>query len=53
VNREPLDGDDSGLAAVHGDIPNWDDAVGDILSSNMARRKNSSPSSGHSGRGRR
>ena len=42
------DGDDGSVAVIHGDIPSWDEAIGDIVSGNIARHKNSS-----SNRGRR
>ena len=49
IDRDASDNDDSGIVAVHGDIPSWDDAIGNIISGNIAKHKGSS----HSGRGRR
>ena len=48
VDREPLDEDESGVVMVHGSIPSWDEAIGDIVAGNIARHK-----SNHSSRGRR
>ena len=47
IDRESLGSGDSGIVAIHGDLPSWDDAIGDIIASNIARHK------GHAGRGRR
>jgi len=49
-SREPSDIEEgSGVVAVHGNIPSWDEAVGDIISSNITKHKSHS----HAGRGRR
>jgi len=48
-DRESSDLDDSGIVAVHGSIPSWDDAIGDIITANISRHKSQSGS----GRGRR
>ena len=48
ADRNVSDGDDGSIAAIHGDIPSWDEAIGDIVSGNIARHKGSS-----SNRGRR
>ena len=47
-DREPLDIEESGIVAIHGDVPSWDEAVGDIITGNIARHKSYS-----GGRGRR
>jgi len=46
-DREPSDREESSIVAVHGNVPSWDEAIGDIIASNIARHKS------HSGRGRR
>ena len=46
-DREPSDFDDSTVVAVHGSVPSWDEAVGDIITANIARHKS------FSGKGRR
>jgi hypothetical protein len=58
MDREPLDEEESGVVAVHGNIPSWDEAVNDVLLGNMARHKGhghagGGQSGGRSGRGRR
>ena len=56
IEREAFDSEDNfdsgGTAAVayHGSVPSWDEAIGDIISGNISRRR-SQPA--HSGRGRR
>jgi len=47
LDREHSDIEESGIVAVHGNVPSWDEAIGDIIASNIARHKS------HSGRGRR
>ena len=48
MDREPLsDDEDSGVVAVHGNIPSWDDAIGGIIMDNISKHR------GHSGRSRR
>ena len=41
------DEEDGGVISVHGDVPSWNDAIGDIISGNITRHK------GHSNHGRR
>ena len=58
IVREHLDVEDSSLPAYHGEIPSWDEAIGGIISGNIARhrgRANEGRTSGkgHTGRGRR
>ena len=58
LNREPLNGDGSGIIAIHSNIPSWDEAVADVLLGNIARHKGHGHSGGgqaggRSGRGRR
>jgi len=52
MDRESSDVNGSSFVAVHGNIPSWDEAVGDIIIGNIARHKSQS-GGGHSGRGRR
>ena len=53
IDREPLsDGEENNIVAIHGNVPSWDDAIGDILAGNIARHKGQGHS-GHSNRGRR
>jgi len=47
ADMDVSDGEDSGVLAVHGNVPSWDEAIGDIITGNIARHK------GSSGRGRR
>jgi len=47
IDRESMDGEDSGVVAIHNNVPSWDDAIGDIIAGNIVRHK------AHSGRGRR
>ena len=47
-DREPLDEENREVALALGSIPSWDEAVDDIVSGNIHRRK-----ANHSGRGRR
>jgi len=49
IERQPLDSGAAAnnIASIHGDIPSWDDAVGDIIAGNIARHR------AHSGKGRR
>ena len=57
ANRDVSDSEDGGIVAVHGDIPSWDDAIGDIVAGNIARHKGfsdrGSSGKGSSGGGRR
>ena len=47
-DRESSDSEeDSSVLTVHGNIPSWDDAIGDIIAANIARHKS------YSGKGRR
>lgn len=47
LNRDVPDEDDSGVVMVpHGNIPSWDEAIGDIVSGNIARHKSGLPSRG-------
>lgn len=51
--EEPSDmTEDSGIVAFHGNVPSWDEAIGDIITGNIARHKSQGHQS-HSGRGRR
>jgi hypothetical protein len=52
IDRQPLE-EDGDVVMTHGSVPSWDEAVGDIVASNIARRKGSQSGGGHSGRGRR
>ena len=52
IGREPLDREDSGVVAYHGDVPSWDEAISDIISGNIARHRAGHASGGHTGRGR-
>ena len=45
-DREPSDMEESGIVAVHGEIPSWDEAVSDIITGNIARHKSYSGSRG-------
>jgi hypothetical protein len=53
ADREPFDGEESNIVAVHGDVPSWDEAVGDIIVGNISRHRSHSGGRSHSGRGRR
>ena len=46
-DRDPVDLDDSAIVSVHGNVPSWDEAIGDIVTANIARHKS------YSGKGRR
>ena len=46
-DKEPSGIADSAIAAVHGNVPSWDEAVGDIIVTNIAKHKS------YSGKGRR
>jgi len=46
-DREPSDIGESGIVATHGNVPSWDEAIGDIIAANIAKHKN------YAGRGRR
>jgi len=39
VDREPLDDEGSGIVTVHGNIPSWDEAVGEVIMGNISRHK--------------
>jgi hypothetical protein len=54
-DRESVsDDNDSGTVAFLGDVPSWDEAIGDIISGNISRHKSHSSSErASSGRGRR
>jgi len=45
-DRESSDIEESGIVAVHGDVPSWDEAIGDIIAGNIVRHKNHSGSRG-------
>ena len=49
-DREPSDIEDSTVVAFHGEVPSWDDAIGEIISGNVIRHKNYA---GNAGKGRR
>jgi hypothetical protein len=53
--NEDIAEEDSGMMTAHQNIPSWDDAVGDLISGNVARHKNSprQGNSPHQGKGRR
>jgi len=46
-DREASNIEDTDIVAVHGNVPSWDEAIGDIVAANIARHKS------YSGRGRR
>jgi len=46
-DREPSDMEESGIVSAHGNVPSWDEAIGDIITANIARHKS------FSGKGRR
>jgi hypothetical protein len=58
-DHEPLESFDSTVVSFHGDVPSWDEAIGDIISSNLARhgevrnRDTRSKNKEHTGRGAR
>jgi hypothetical protein len=47
--REPVDVEESGSVATNWNVPSWDEAIGDIIASNITRHKGQ----GHPSRGRR
>jgi len=51
VDREPLDNVSGGFVTTHGDVPSWDEAIGDIVMGNISKHR--AHSSEHSGRSRR
>jgi len=58
INRAPLDEEENSIATIHGNIPSWDEAVGDVIMGNIARHKGHGQAGGghaggRSGRGRR
>ena len=50
ARAEPADIEDNVVVAYHTDVPSWDEAIGDIISGNLARHRSHA---GSGGRGRR
>ena len=58
VDRESFDDEGSGITTIHGNIPSWDEAVGDVIMGNISRHKGhghagGEQTGGRSGRRRR
>ncbi|MCL2005704.1 MAG: hypothetical protein FWG73_06015 [Planctomycetaceae bacterium] len=49
IDQDAMDGAEVSVRAFHGDVPSWDDAIGGIISGNIARHR----AQPNSGRGRR